>query len=124
MGRSDSVHTIRCATAEVRLMRRSGSWMSVWDDRILEWMRENEGHGTPKRLFESGLIRISQTHISRRCRKLADNGLLQRVGNGAYIITDEGKAYLDEEYDAEEKAYIQTGEAENGESSERETNDA
>ena len=93
-------------TAEAKPMRRSGSWMSVWDDRILEWIRENEGHGTPKKLHESGLIRVSQTHIGRRCQKLAENGLLQPVGNGAYILTEEGEAYLDEKYDAEEGVYI------------------
>ncbi|SDJ62849.1 hypothetical protein SAMN05216226_10690 [Halovenus aranensis] len=96
-------------------MRRSGSWQSVWDDRILEWIRENDGHGTPKKLKDSGLIRVSRAHISRRCQKLAENGLLKPVGNGAYIITEEGKAYLDEEYDAERKVYIEesTGSGEN-----------
>ncbi|WP_459193645.1 ArsR family transcriptional regulator [Halosimplex sp. J119] len=83
--------------------------MSVWDDRILEWMRENEGSGTPKQLNDSGLIRVSQTHIARRCKKLADNGLLRHVGNGAYVITEKGEAYLNEEYDAEQGKYINNG---------------
>ncbi|WP_246023045.1 ArsR family transcriptional regulator [Halosimplex halophilum] len=83
--------------------------MSVWDDRILEWMRENEGSGTPKQLNDSGLIRVSQTHIARRCKTLAENGLLRHVGNGAYVITEKGEAYLEEEYDAEEEAYIDDG---------------
>jgi len=87
-------------------MRRSASWQSVWDDRILEWIRENEGSGTPKELKESGLIRVSQTHIARRCKKLAEHGLLQHVGHGAYVITEMGEAYLDEEYDAEEEVYL------------------
>lgn len=90
-------------------MRRSGSWMSVWDDRILEWMEENNGSGTPKELKESGLIRISQTHIARRCKKLAENGLLKHVGHGAYLLSEEGEAYLGEQYDAEEHAYINNG---------------
>jgi Mn-dependent DtxR family transcriptional regulator len=87
-------------------MRRSGSWQSVWDDRILEWIKENEGSGTPKKLKESGFIRVSQTHIARRCKKLAEHGLLQEIGNGAYVITEEGEAYLDEEYDAERGVYM------------------
>ena len=87
-------------------MRRSGSWQSVWDDRILEWIRENDGHGTPKKIKESGLVRVSRPHIGRRCQKLSEHGLLQPVGNGAYVITEEGKAYLDEEYDAEEEIFI------------------
>ena len=87
-------------------MRRSGSWQSVWDDRILEWMRENDGSGTPKEIKESGLVRISQTHIARRCRKLAEHGLLTHIGHGAYVISEEGIAYLNEEYDAEEGYYL------------------
>jgi predicted transcriptional regulator len=86
-------------------------------------MRENEGAGTPKKLKESGLIRVSQAHISRRCKTLAEHGLLREIGNGAYVITEEGKAYLNEEYDAEEETYINTGGAKNGNGSERETND-
>ena len=104
-------------------MRRSGSWQSVWDDRILEWMAENEGSGTPKKLKESGLIRVSQTHIARRCKELAENGLLRHVGNGAYVITDEGEAYLDEEYDAEEGIYINGNGPSASSTSEAETND-
>lgn len=92
-------------------MRRSGSWQSVWDDRILEWVRENDEAGTPKQLKESGLIRISQSHIARRCSTLAEHGLLRKIGNGAYVITDEGKAYLDEEYDAEEGVFLDNGDA-------------
>jgi len=104
-------------------MRRSGSWQTVWDDRILEWIRENEGSGTPKDLKGSGLIRVSQGHIARRCKKLAENGLLQHVGHGAYVITDEGEAYLDEEYDAEEGVYLNGEEGASG-AADAETNGA
>jgi Mn-dependent DtxR family transcriptional regulator len=87
-------------------------------------MAENEGSGTPKRLKESGLIRVSQTHIARRCKELAENGLLRHVGNGAYVITDEGEAYLNEEYDAEEGVYINgNGPSEPSSTAETETND-
>jgi len=106
-------------------MRRSGSWQSVWDDRILEWIRENDGAGTPKKLKESGLIRVSQAHISRRCGTLAENGLLREIGNGAYVITEEGEAYLNEEYDAEKGVYIDSDydPAEPSSPAEPETND-
>jgi Mn-dependent DtxR family transcriptional regulator len=69
-------------------------------------MRENDESGTPKDLKESGLIRVSQAHISRRLKKLAEHHLVKHVGHGAYVITEEGKAYLDEEYDADEETYI------------------
>jgi Mn-dependent DtxR family transcriptional regulator len=87
-------------------MRRSGSWQSVWDDRILEWIRENEGSGTAAEMKKSEYIRVHRTQISRRLQKLAEHGLLQEIGNGAYVITEEGEAYLDEEYDAERGVYM------------------
>jgi Mn-dependent DtxR family transcriptional regulator len=87
-------------------------------------MSENEGSGTPKQLNESGLIRVSQTHIARRCKELAEHSLLRHVGNGAYVITEEGEAYLDEEYDAEEGVYIneENGISEPSPTAESETN--
>ncbi len=106
-------------------MRLSGSWQSVWDDRILEWMRENDGSGTPKQISDSGLIRVSRTQIGRRMKKLAEHDLLRHVGNGAYVITDEGKAYLEEEYDAEEGVYVnQETPGENSPESSQGMNDA
>lgn len=90
------------------LMRHSGAWMTIWDDRILEVIRE-EGSGTPKQLDESGYLHISKSQISRRCRKLGDKGFLQPLGNGVYTITEKGEAYLDEEYDAEREKYIKDG---------------
>jgi len=86
-------------------------------------MAENEGAGTPKKLKESGLIRVSQTHIARRCKELSENGLLRHVGNGAYVITEEGEAYLDEEYDAEEGVYINGNGPSSSSTTEAETND-
>lgn len=107
----------------VSQMRLSGSWQSVWDDRILEWMREHEGTGTPKEIHDSGLVRVSRTQIGRRMKKLAEHGLLTHVGNGAYVITDEGEAYLEEEYDAEEGVYINGSGPSASSTSEAETND-
>jgi repressor of nif and glnA expression len=85
-------------------------------------MRENEGSGTPKEIHDSGLVRISRTQVGRRMKKLAGHGLLNHVGNGAYVITDEGEAYLDEEYDAEEGVYINQENSENGNESQHGTN--
>lgn len=99
-------------------MRRSGSWQSVWDDRILEWLRENEGDGTPKQIKDSGMVRVSRAQISRRLKKLAEHDLVRHIGNGAYVITEQGEAYLDEEYDADRGVYMNRdavdGESENG----------
>jgi predicted HTH transcriptional regulator len=84
-------------------MRKSGAWMSIWDDRILEYIREEES-GTPKELKESGYVRVTQAHIGRRMRKLAEHGLLKHLGNSVYVITERGELYLDGELDTSEDA--------------------
>lgn len=92
-------------------MRKSASWMSIWDDRILEYISENEG-GRVGEMENHSLFRISNSQISRRCRKLADHGLLRPLGNGVYVITDEGERYLTGELDAED---LSDSSEENGE---------
>ena len=79
--------------------------MVLADERTLEYIRENES-GAPTEMAESGDVRYTPQHISQRCKKLAENDLLQPLGNGVYIITDAGEAYLDEEYDAERGVYL------------------
>ncbi|CAI49273.1 homolog to phage PhiH1 repressor protein [Natronomonas pharaonis DSM 2160] len=86
-------------------MRRSAEWMVLCDERILEYLSENES-GTPSEMANSGRVRWTRSYISQRAKKLVDHGLLKHLGNGVYIITDEGEAYLDEEYDAERGAYL------------------
>jgi len=86
-------------------MRQSGTWMTIWDDRILEIIRDEDA-GRVGDLTEREAIRISPSSVSRRCKKLAEHGLLTPLGNGVYTITDRGEAYLDEEYDAENEIYL------------------
>ncbi len=77
--------------------------MTIVDDRVLEFIRENE-HGSPKQMKEEGPIPYSRQYIARRCKKLAEHGLLQHVGNGVYVITERGEAYLDGDLDTHEDA--------------------
>jgi len=72
--------------------------MTIVDDRVLEYIRENE-HGSPTEMMEEGPIRYSRAYIARRCKKLAEHGLLKPVGNGVYVITERGERYLDAELD-------------------------
>jgi predicted transcriptional regulator of viral defense system len=90
-------------------MRKSASWMVLWDDRLLEIARA-EGAISPSTALDSEYIHISKSQISRRLSTLADHGLLNRLPNGVYTITQQGEAYLDEELNAEEL----TDESENG----------
>jgi len=98
-------------------MRYSGDWMTLADDRILEYIRENES-GSPSKIKKGGKIRYTSQHIGRRCRKLAENGLLKHLGNGVYMITDDGEAYLDGQLDTETMQYLSEDEKEPTRSSE------
>ena len=81
------------------VMRQSADWMTIWDDRILEYILENEGGGVGE-IADHRNFHISNSHVSRRCKKLAEWGLLRPLGNGIYTITSQGKQYLNGELDA------------------------
>lgn len=82
-------------------VRLSGKWMSVWDDRILEYINA-KGHGTGAQLARSGYVRVTRQHVNRRLNLLADHGLLEPLGNGVFVITDRGRKYLNGKFDAAE----------------------
>nr|WP_256411089.1 PhiH1 repressor [Halorubrum rubrum] len=87
------------ATRATDVMRESADWMTPSDDRILELIREY-GNLTPIAIeAKGGPVR---QYASTRCKELANYGLLDQVHRGLYGITDEGRAYLDEELDAAE----------------------
>jgi len=72
--------------------------MSIWDDRILEVIRDDPDKvGKVSELLKHDHIKISQSQVSRRCQKLADHGLLRKIGDGVYVITERGEGYLDGE---------------------------
>lgn len=70
------------------------------DDRILEFLLE-EGPSTPTKMHDDGRIRFSRPYINKRCKILSEHGLLKHLGNGVYVITDEGEQYLEGELDTE-----------------------
>ncbi|WP_411965829.1 PhiH1 repressor [Haloferax sp. YSMS24] len=82
-------------------MRKSASWMTIWDDRILEYIEEN-GSASPSELDKSGYFQVSRSQVSRRLRRLKEKGMLQHLGNGVYVITPIGEDYLEGDLDAEE----------------------
>jgi len=79
--------------------------MSLVDDRVLEYIQEN-GSGSPTEMKREGPIRYSRQYVDRRCKKLAEKGLLRHLGNGVYVITDEGEAYLEGRLDTETWQYV------------------
>ncbi|GGL25722.1 hypothetical protein GCM10009037_06690 [Halarchaeum grantii] len=101
--------------------------MSLADDRILEYIREN-GSGSPEKMRKEGPIHYSRPHIHTRCKTLTEKGLLNHLGNGVYVLTDDGEAYLEGRLDTQNWKYINDGsesasagvEESNGETSEQE----
>ena len=45
---------------------------------------------------------FKRVHLQRRCQKLYQHGLVRQVGNGVYMLSEEGQQYLDGELDAAE----------------------
>ena len=80
-------------------MRISADWMTLADDRILEYVSKYET-ATPSEMAESDLVRFKRVHLQRRCQKLARYGLLRQVGNGVYMLSDAGQEYLSGDLDA------------------------
>lgn len=94
--------------------------MTIVDDRVLEYIHEHK-HGAPTEMMEDGPIRYSRQYIARRCKKLADHGLLQHVGNGVYVITERGEKYLEGELDTSEDAPENELESSNGANSDNQS---
>ena len=80
-------------------MRQSAEWMTIADERILEFLSE-EGPRQPKQIATDDRITFSDQYIGQRCRRLVPYGLVQNLGNGLYAITNPGKQYLAGELDA------------------------
>lgn len=78
-------------------MRRSAEWMTPSDDRILELLREH-GNLTPRAVEDFGGPTMG--HAQDRLPLLTKYGLAERLSRGLYAITDDGRAYLDEDLDA------------------------
>lgn len=84
-------------------MRKSGRWMVLLDDRILEFLVETD-FSTPSEIAADEYIHYSAQHVGDRCRTMAEHGLVENVGNGVYRITDRGEQYLAEELNTAEDA--------------------
>jgi Mn-dependent DtxR family transcriptional regulator len=79
------------------VVRKRAEWMRPVDERILETMRD-EGNMTPTAL--DYLDVTTRSHASVRLSELSKYGLVERIVQGLYRLTDDGRAFLDEELDA------------------------
>lgn len=81
-------------------MRRPGEWMQMpTDDRILEAL-DSGLKLTPAMIAEN--IGRSREQVQRRLSELQGRGLVERPKRGYYLITDEGRAYLTGDLDADD----------------------
>ena len=74
--------------------------MTQADERILEFLQEKDIVASPSVIAAN--IDYTGEYTSRRCRKLADAGLLQRVDASNYRLTDLGNRFLSGEIDSTE----------------------
>ncbi len=87
-------------------MRKHAKWLTQTDERILEFLLD-EGNYPPTAISRelsaqanSEAMKYHPNHVGRRCRELANYGLVVNVGSGTYSITDDGRAYLSGDLDA------------------------
>jgi len=88
----------------MHIMRKPAEWMVYADERILEFLSEYGNHQPAQiadRMSELGeSLQYHRKYIGKRCRKLAEYGFLENLGNGIYTVTDIGREYLEGELDA------------------------
>jgi len=72
--------------------------MTQTDEAILETMRD-EGNMTPQALSDT--FDVAAANYARdRLSKMRNYGLVEKIGRGLYRLTDDGRAFLDEDLDA------------------------
>ena len=74
--------------------------MTQADDRILETLDDSGLLLSPRILAVNN--DYTRQHVSRRLSRLVDAGLVERVDEGLYKVTDQGRAYLAGDLDAED----------------------
>jgi len=74
--------------------------MTQGDERIMEFLQEKDIVASATVIAAN--IDYTGEYVSRRCRKLTDAGLLQRVDASNYRLTNLGDRFLDGEIDGSE----------------------
>jgi repressor of nif and glnA expression len=74
--------------------------MTQADERILEFLHAKDIVASPSVIAAN--IDYSGEYLSRRCNKLEDAGLLQRVDPTNYRITELGERFLSGDAEADE----------------------
>jgi len=80
-------------------VRQSAWWMRQLDERILEYLAEEEW-GTPEMMEANADFGVSIGQIRERCQMLQFAGLIVPLYGDAWELTTDGQQYLDGEIDA------------------------
>lgn len=81
-------------------MRPRVEWMTQADERLLEFLYEKDIVASPSVIAAN--IDYTGEYLSRRCQKLANAGLIQRVDASNYRLTELGERFLDGNVEAED----------------------
>lgn len=76
-------------------MRPRVEWMTQADERIMEFLREKDIVASPSVIAAN--IDYTNEYVSRRCRLLVEEELLQRVDASNYRLTEFGEQFLEGE---------------------------
>lgn len=74
--------------------------MTQADERVLEFLQEKDIVASPAVIAAN--IDYTNEYVSRRCRQLADAGLLQRIDSSNYRLTSLGERFLSGDIDSDE----------------------
>jgi predicted transcriptional regulator len=87
--------------------------MTRYDDRILEYLRENNS-ARPADIARYDYIYCSASYIGQRLRELTEYDLVTAQGRPVYELTEKGRAYLIGAYNAETGQYLHEEDPERG----------
>lgn len=79
-------------------VRLPAEWMQAADDRLLEFLDSNSASSIST-IDESEKISYHYNTIGRRLRRLAEAGLVEKIGQGVYRISEKGIGYLEGQED-------------------------
>lgn len=84
------------------MARKSARWMCTLDDRILEYV-EKSILATPSQMENTIRFNASERRIRERCDMLQQAGLIAPITEGGdlYVVTIEGRQYLEGDLDAQ-----------------------
>lgn len=80
-------------------LRRSATWMTIVDERILEHI-DQEGWASPELIANGESVDVSAGFVEERLQFLEYAGMVYRFARDMWELTSTGQRYLDGDLDA------------------------